>query len=676
MPSGTATGTLSAVPHAPAVTCAASERYRGDDAWLVGEQIERRAVTDAITLDKREVEQVFRQFGSSDERARAIVDRNDGAFTPQMSAQLATVLLCGSLGQHIKDDVRWLAGGCGGSEPVLPHIPRGNQRALHKLFVSIRSRPPNERELFLRATAWELARIDEELVHRFVKNIGAALLAGVVPSLDGLSPGEMVDALIDQDRVLAYLDQHRSQPSVTTYAPNRRTKALVAKAQVLLQNADALPASASPKRRRRAYAVARDGFAAAVAECPAAIRDPKVQAWMTRRARALFVYFAFEEVRSGPTDTKAWSLARTALSRLPLLARFATTAPGEAEPALLVRLTAQLGFDPTGPLTDEQRTALIVALANATLDDGAADGLIEAMLPPRVGARETPVHVVFAPGVIPIGGVFDKAFVRLEEELDCAVTTAATGLFESDGDNAIEIARAVDAALAADPRARIVLMGYSQGVPNILRYLDDLGRGGDEARSKRANVCAVSSLYGAHNGSLAADEFLPMVRSVTSRLPMADRLEVGLSSFERVGRFVGGGVNSLKRKTRERWWQIADVPDNIAFLSLAAHPHSDDALPRVLVANHHNLERLAARRGLPPDNDTQVLACDAPLGSEASAIGRSIRRANVTTDVRGHHWNPLSPAHVPIDADQVYAFPKAPQVMTHVALLGDLGWFG
>lgn len=654
--------------------------YSKDAAWLTDAQIERGEVGAAdrgkVLADKRQIDALFANYDAADVEARALIDKNSGAFTPAMTAKLCAVMLTGTLHQHIADDLRWAMSGFSTSEPLVPHIPRGNLRGLHKMIASIRDRPASERALFCRAMAWELAAVDLELVERLVKNVGVGTLSAIVPELSGLDERAASAELADQAAVAEYIAIDRPEPKVTRFEAPPELASAIRAATKRLAEADAIR---DPVRAREAYGAARDAFRAVVSKCPEAIRDPAVRIWMERRSRALFVHRTIEELRTGPRTGKGWRLARTAMVRLPLLWRYAPSIDhqGEADHTFAAARASELGFDPCAPLTGPQERLLARNIAEATLHEGFDDPMIAALLPPVEIAEPGSAHLVFAPGIIPIGGVMSAAFERLDKSMGIPSHIAGTGLFESEWANASQIATQVDAVLAKSPDAKIVLMGYSQGIPNILRFMDDLAQEAlhdEKAQAKLDQITAVCSLYGGHNGSPAADDFLPKVRSVTEQIPGGDRLEVGLSAINRVGRFVAGGVNSLKRSTREQFWQIASLPDNIAYMGLVAHPHSESELPRALILNYRNMKSLASSQGLPEDNDTQVLACDAVPGNDTTPLGRSIRESAIVTHVRGHHWNTLSPEHVPTDPPEVYDFPKAPQAMAHVSVLAELGY--
>src|SRR5262249_11500535 len=145
------------------------------------------------------------------------------------------------------------------------------------------------------------------------------------------------------------------------------------------------------------------------------------------------------------------------------------------------------------------------------------------------------------------------------------------------------------------------------------------------------------------------------------------------SGFSSIGNFLAGGVGSLKRSTRHRFWEQANLPSNIPYMSITANAKPDE-VPYVLFKGYNDMKTLAGTLGLLPDNDTQVLFQDAPLGNEDSDMGKAVRKNTTTVQVHGHHWNPLSSAVMKMDPEpSKYGFPKTPQVEAHLLNLAELG---
>lgn len=673
------------------IDLAAMER---DASWLTMAQIASVATAPGLAArsprlaqlakDAEAIEAMFSRFGSADEEARTFIARGVDTLTPQMQAKLMAVLLTGSLTQHLKDDLRWLwRGFTDGVGGLIPKMPRENLRGLQRLFSAISARDPAEREPFLRAVACELAAYDEELVHRLVTNIGAGAIAALLPDTpDSATVDEVAEALCQQGPVMPYLRRHCAAPEVATYAPSAATRACAAAAAAAIDQADDFArskhidqsaAGVDLARANELYGEARAAVRATISSDPLAIRDPVVKGWMRRRARALFIRSALDEITESVGKEKTGRLVDWLGRQVPGIGGLFGP-PGATQPALLRHLEAELGFSPLAARTGERRAALMQAIERLTMAAGPDDDpMTGVLLAPEPADSPEHIHLVFAPGVVPIAGVLDGAFARLRQRNGVAVHVAATGLFESEYDNAAAVAGALNEALTEDPAARVVMIGYSQGVPNLLRCLHDLRNGTTEDRRRAERVRAIGSVYGAHNGSPAADTLLPTLRGATWMVPFTDRIEVGLSSYERVGRLFGGGVNSLKRKTRSKFWDIANLPTDIPYTSLTAHPDGRESVPMMLAANYDAMKQTAKALGLPEDNDTQVLACDAPMGCDRSEVGRAIRSSNTNLDLRGHHWNVLDPEHVPIDSPETYWFPKTPQIEAHVQMLAELG---
>lgn len=661
--------------------------------WLSSSQLEhldastdlsKRAQFFARTTEVRHaIDRLLRAPSNAYEGARAIVrhelELGRCHLTPELAARLAAILLTGTVTQHLKDDLRWArAGFLGSVGDLLPVLPRGNVAALNELIFLLALRPHSSRELFLRAFAYELGRYEDALLARLVRTVGLPKLRAIAPSSHSEQDETFIQDLTQLDRLEPYFACQRSAVKVEPWSPSEDIGSLISRAETEIARADdfarahAVTLASQPDildEARAHYADVREIVKRIVQADARAVRHPVVKAWMTRRARALFVASAFREVTRGIDASKRDKLvgvARATVTRRP-------TPKGESkiDPALARALAASVG----GPLAhpDEAHAHRILeALSKRLLAEATPDPLISVMLP-----AERPsiphVHLVFAPGIIPLGGVLESAFIQLERDTGVKTTIAATGLFDSAERNAAAIEQAMKSVLDQDPEARFVLVGYSQGAANILTSLDSLRTRDRNGLALAERTLGVGSLYGAHNGSIVADGFLPGVHALMRRVPFGDRIEVGLSALSPVARFVAGGIGSMKRVSRQRFWKIANLPDDIPYVAITAHPEGEASIPNLLLGNHRSVLKTATALGLDPENDAQVLASDGPLGNLDSGLGRSIRESCVELRVRGHHWNPLSPEHVPIDSALKFAFPKSPQIEVFIELLGEVG---
>lgn len=632
-------------------------------------------------------------------RLRSGLERwvDPAVLTPALSAKILAVLMTGLFTEKVGLS---LPGG-----KLLDHVPGTKQLrgiletdrwALQKFWDGLGRLPAEHQEKFLRSTAFELAQIDDELLARVLERTGVARLKAQFPFLQGTP--ETIPELItelartDHPETRAYLSDQRVAPRIQRFDA-ARNEARIRKVAAAIARADEYAQShrvdlASPDHElewaRDLYREAAAEVRKVVAADPLAIQSPVIKKWMARRSAALFVAGAVEEIESGvrPSFSLTGKL-RAALRSIPGMASKVRQV-GAAETTLLESLARELRFDPVLPRSAAERAAVVRALATRSLlppemvrhaPEGApapSDPLIHVMLPPERKKLEH-TYLLFAPGVVPIAGVLVDAFAHLDGSLGIKTATAATGFFKGEFENARAIQKAFDEVLARDPQAKFILLGYSQGAVNALTFLDQLRTGPRKDREAARRVRAVLSVYGAHNGSPSAQRALDLAHEVIQRLPRGADLEYLLSGVKQVGHFVAGGVNSLRRSTRDRFWSIANLPSDIPYGSIAARTEPDE-VPYVLRPSYQVLREDARKLGLAEDNDTQVLFHDAPLGNETSEMGRAIRRNCTTVYVHGHHWNPLSPAQMYWDPEAAkYGFPKWPQVSAHLENLAELG---
>lgn len=142
--------------------------------------------------------------------------------------------------------------------------------------------------------------------------------------------------------------------------------------------------------------------------------------------------------------------------------------------------------------------------------------------------------------------------------------------------------------LAGLPEAgeRLVLIGYSKGVCDALEAVVAY----PEIRQR---VAAVASVGGAVAGSLIAESLPDPLETLLSRLdlPLCDAGD-------------GGGIESLRRSSRQRWLESHELPRSIRYYALAALPEPD-RISTILWPGYQHLARLD------PRNDGQVIWSDA-----------------------------------------------------------------
>jgi hypothetical protein len=150
--------------------------------------------------------------------------------------------------------------------------------------------------------------------------------------------------------------------------------------------------------------------------------------------------------------------------------------------------------------------------------------------------------------------------------------------------NAAQIAAAVQ-QLPDDPAERLVLIGHSKGVVDILHFLVNYPQ---PARRIRAVV----SVSGPVNGSPLADDFAGVYRRIFSRMPLM---------YCRPGdRNV---VNSLTRSYCMTWLASHRLPQHVKYFSLGSFARREDINPMMLLS----YDLLST---VEPRNDGYVAFCD------------------------------------------------------------------
>jgi hypothetical protein len=151
--------------------------------------------------------------------------------------------------------------------------------------------------------------------------------------------------------------------------------------------------------------------------------------------------------------------------------------------------------------------------------------------------------------------------------------------------NALEIRNAI-LGMELLPQEKIVLVGYSKGVPDILEAV--------VAHPEiRQRVAAVVSVAGTVNGSPLADQVEKPYQELLKKIPVP-QCPPG----------VGDPVESLKRSTRLKWLSQNRLPESIKYFSLGAFAGRDE-ISAILQSSY---DRLAL---MDPRNDSQVIFYDA-----------------------------------------------------------------
>ena len=173
----------------------------------------------------------------------------------------------------------------------------------------------------------------------------------------------------------------------------------------------------------------------------------------------------------------------------------------------------------------------------------------------------------------------------------------------SSAHNAKQIEVAMD-RLTLNPDEKLVLLGYSKGVPDILEFLD-----ASPLWSQR--IGAVVSVSGVINGTPLADHYAKLYdmffakRDAMKACPPGD----------------GGVVDSLTHERRLGWIATHELPGNIRYFSLASYTLRQN-VARALAFTWDELAKID------PRNDGQVLAQDQILPG-----------STVLGYVNVDHWN-------------------------------------
>jgi hypothetical protein len=187
----------------------------------------------------------------------------------------------------------------------------------------------------------------------------------------------------------------------------------------------------------------------------------------------------------------------------------------------------------------------------------------------------------------------------------------------STANNARQIRDALLAMPAESGPARLVLIGYSKGLPDILDALVTY----PEIRSR---VAAVISAAGAVGGSPLANDAEQYQADMLRHFPGAT-CESG----------DGGAVASLRPATRRAWLATNPLPMDVRYYSLVTFPQPE-RISSVLKSSYRKLARIDAR------NDSQVIFYD-----------QVIPGSGLMGFVNADHWAlavPIARSHTTIGA--------------------------
>lgn len=182
------------------------------------------------------------------------------------------------------------------------------------------------------------------------------------------------------------------------------------------------------------------------------------------------------------------------------------------------------------------------------------------------------------------GRPFIAGVARLRETGARVETIVVSGR-SGTGNNARQIAAAIEQAQLANDQ-RILMVGYSKGSLDILRFLVDF----PEFSSR---VDAVVSVGGPIFGTPLADAVDSAYSTLVARLP-----------YEKCPPGDGQVIHSLKPETAQGWLAENPLPANVRYYSLAAFT-TRKHMARSLVPTWKYLNRFDVR------NDGQVIAADA-----------------------------------------------------------------
>jgi dienelactone hydrolase len=155
----------------------------------------------------------------------------------------------------------------------------------------------------------------------------------------------------------------------------------------------------------------------------------------------------------------------------------------------------------------------------------------------------------------------------------------------SSSNNARQVRDAIMAMQTEAGGARLVLIGYSKGAPDILEAVVAYPE-------IRRHVAAVVSAAGAIGGSALANDAEQYQADLLRHFPGAT-----CTSGD------AGGVNSLRPATRREWLARNPLPPELRYYSLVTFPRPE-RISSILTSSYDKLARIDAR------NDSQVIFYD------------------------------------------------------------------
>jgi hypothetical protein len=208
--------------------------------------------------------------------------------------------------------------------------------------------------------------------------------------------------------------------------------------------------------------------------------------------------------------------------------------------------------------------------------------------PVSLGPSKLRLRVLVVPGLfndcIKFSSAYSHAQAHLERLGYRAESLPVSGR-SSSTHNSLEIRNAI-LGMELLPEERIVLVGYSKGVADILEAVVAFPE-------IQRRVAAVVSVAGTVNGSPLADQVEKPYQELLKKIPVP-QCPPG----------VGDPVESLKRSTRLQWLLQNRLPESIKYFSLGAFAGRED-ISAILQSSY---DRLAL---IDPRNDSQVIFYDA-----------------------------------------------------------------
>lgn len=208
--------------------------------------------------------------------------------------------------------------------------------------------------------------------------------------------------------------------------------------------------------------------------------------------------------------------------------------------------------------------------------------------PVSLGPSELKLRVLFVPGLfndcIKSSSVYSHARAHIERYGYKTESLPVSGR-SSSTHNALQIRNAL---LGREllPEERIVLVGYSKGVPDILEAVVAYPE-------IRQTVAAVVSVAGTVNGTPLVGLIDKPVQELLQKIPVP-QCPPG----------VGDPIESLKRSTRLQWLSRNRLPASIKYFSLVAFA-GRDGISAILKSSYDRLSLID------PRNDSQVIFYDA-----------------------------------------------------------------